>query len=655
MRRRTLITFAPAVGLLPLALTATPATAEPGRPRTTTGDTIRTFDDEPVGAAPADATVRGDVTVAEAPFGATGNRAVRLRGSAAADSAVIFEHPAAPARRFAVDLAPHQVQPFRIAIHGSTADGQDAVGYRLTVGPLYNYGRSATAQVSISGPEGTRQLGAIPDLTDQDQPTRIELTATAQAIVLTVGEFVFRSTDRIETIDSITGIEFLAAATGTDLYLDDLASTDRVSSEATDNAVAATDVITSLTTGAPPSATPAARIRQPGVTAEDVTARVHVGGRWRDAVISGRPGRLTVSAALQETDIGLQPVTVTITERATGLSRSAQARTQSYPPIPTAVVAQESDPARQARFPDAVRLADGKIIAVYHSATGHTQANGVIRLVSSTDEGRTWTEPKTVVAGSYDNRDPKITQLRDGTLLLSIFRTDWSTGGANVGTFVLRSTDGGVTFPTEAKIESSKPGTYEHGPAVELADGDILQPLYGSGARIARSSDGGRTFAAADEVTAIADTAANYNREPNLVLLPTGELIMVIRTYYAAVGAERMSRIVRSTDGGRTWSAPEVTDLPTSSHHLLPTEDGSVLITFGNILQAQRPTYAALITDPSGPWTGYRQIGVFNAGPTEDQANPSSVSLADGSYLSFGQRVTDRSIVCWRTRTRDYS
>jgi hypothetical protein len=149
-------------------------------------------------------------------------------------------------------------------------------------------------------------------------------------------------------------------------------------------------------------------------------------------------------------------------------------------------------------------------------------------------------------------------------------------------------------------------------------------------------------------MTVVADNSQYTNREPNIVRLPNGELVMIIRMYFASVGAERESRIVRSFDNGQTWTAPEWTDIPASSDHLLLTADGSVLVTFGNILQPLRPTYAELITNPYGPWTGYRQLPVYNSS-SDDQANPSSVQLPNGSFLSFGYNIITRQVVGWRT------
>src|SRR5262249_1569151 len=158
--------------------------------------------------------------------------------------------------------------------------------------------------------------------------------------------------------------------------------------------------------------------------------------RWVNGLVRNAGGAFTVLARLTEPNIGLKPVSVTLTDRRTGVQRSTQMRIQSYSRIPTAIVAQEPAGASEPRFPDALRLRDGRLLVVYHYADAHTQANGVIRAVTSDDGGQTWSEPYTVVQNDHDNRDPKIVQLRDGTILLTSFRTDWSTSsaGVNLGT-----------------------------------------------------------------------------------------------------------------------------------------------------------------------------------------------------------------------------
>ena len=643
--------------ILPMTLASTAPAAPSRHAAENAPRQARSFDDEPLGQAPAGATVTGSAEVQAAPFGSRSNRAVHLTDtSGTQQSRVIFPAPAAPGRRFEVDLSLHQVQqPVFIAIHGDDAR-PDLGAWRFMIAPVY--GRDTAAQVSIYSGSAWQRLAVIPDLTRRDHATHLRIDATADTVVMSTGDFVFRSTVRASIPTAITGIELASsgsAPAGSDAFLDNLMMVDLDVRNATlSEGVVATGTLASLTAGKASEVSDLAIIDHDDVTADDVKAVVHIGGKWVPGRISGPTGHLTVAARLTEPDIGLQPVTVTTTDRRSGLRRSTQMRIQSFAPIATSTVAQEPPTAAEPRFPDALRLRDGRLVVVYHYAEAHTNANGIIRMVSSDDGGDTWTMPRTVLSNAYDNRDPKITQLRDGSILLTVFRTDWTSRPAsNVGTFVLRSQDGGRTFGAETQVDSAQPGAWEHGPTIELANGDVLQPLYGYGARVARSTDGGRTFSAANEQLVIPDDATYSNTEPNITLLPSGELVALVRTFDRALGAEVNSRIVRSFDNGHTWSSPEATDLPTSSHHQLLTEDGSVLLAFGNQRQAGRPTYAALIKHPSRPWTHQRIVPVYNSG-WDDQANPSSVQLSDGSFLTFGFDVADRTVVTWRSTNSTY-
>lgn len=619
---------------------------------------VRDFDAEPLGASPAGATVTGSVRVEDAPFGAAHNRAVHVTDtSTTTQSRVIFPGNPAAARHFEFDVSLHQVvQPVFIAVHGTGARA-DLGAWRFMIAPVY--GRNTDAQVSVYSGVSWQRLAVIPDLTRRDHVTHIRIDATPNEAVLSIGDLVFRTTVSASKASDITGIELAssgASATGSDVFLDNLATFDLAADDPRMEAgVTPTGILTSITQGLGTDHQTVAMFNADGASEQDFGAKVYVGDRWVNGLVQGTAGAFTVSALLTEPNIGLQPVSVTLTDRRSGVQRSTQMRIQSYSRIPTAVVAQEPAGTAEPRFPDALRLADGRLLVVYHYADGHTRANGMIRAVTSDDNGQTWSQPSTIVQNDHDNRDPKITQLRDGTILLTTFRTDWSSNsaGVNLGTFVFRSTDGGRTFPESTKIESAQPGAWAHAPAVELPNGDVIQPLYGWGSRIARSTDGGRTFLAADELMVVPDTSAFSHAEPNVTLLPTGELVMLIRTVDRAFGGEVHSALTRSFDEGHTWTALEVTDLPTSSHHQLITADGSVLLTFGNVEQAGRPTYAALIKHPSNSWSDYRQVPVYHSG-WDDQANPTSVELPDGSFLSFGFDVGSRTVVSWSTNPHTY-
>lgn len=653
---RSAVVAALATLLSAATLSVPAATAAPAE-----GSAVRTFDDEAIGAPPAGYTTQGDVTVAEAPFGAEGNRAIHLTdASPALQTRLHIPAQVTAARRFDFDLALHSTrQAVFVAVH---AEGDNpALGmYRFMITPVYAYGGSTTAQILVYDGRQYVRFATVPMLTARDHASRVSIAASTEAAVLTVNGMSFRTTVHASGGTGITSVELASsgsAPVGSDAYVDDVALADiDPAGPALAAGLPVVGTLESYTAEKHPASTVVATIDEPGLRPSQVRARVVVDGVDAPfpARVHGTPGQLSVSAAIDSDDVGLHPVTVTVTDLRTNVTRSTQMRIQAYSAIPTQVVAQEPAGAAEPRFPDAVRLADGTIVLAYHLADGHTNADGIVRVVRSTDGGATWSAPVTVVATVGDNRDPKLSVLSDGTVLLTVFRTDWSTKPeSNLGTFVYRSADGGLTFPEFTRIDSAQPGAWQHGPAVELPNGDILQPLYGYGARLARSTDGGRTFPASAEITVVEDDERFSNGEPNIVRLPSGELVMQIRRHDNLLAIESESTLVRSFDDGVTWTTPEPIGLPTSSAHLLLTEDGSLLLTYGNYLQAGRPTYGALIDDPSGPWTAHRTLALYNSG-WEDQANPSSVQLDDGSFLTFGFDVANRTVLSFRTTAADY-
>ena len=70
-------------------------------------------------------------------------------------------------------------------------------------------------------------------------------------------------------------------------------------------------------------------------------------------------------------------------------------------------------------FPDVCRLSDGRLMAVFYAGYGHVALpneqlpkGGRISCATSSDEGRTWSEAKTLYDGPDDDRDPSIVQLK---------------------------------------------------------------------------------------------------------------------------------------------------------------------------------------------------------------------------------------------------
>ena len=335
----------------------------------------------------------------------------------------------------------------------------------------------------------------------------------------------------------------------------------------------------------------------------------------------------------------------------------------------TRITVAQAEPGRLAHFPDVVRLTGGRLLATYREGVDHVSPDGRICVVESTDGGHTWGRPWVAVDGPHDDRDPKLVWLADGTVLLSYFVIDWSTRPRHTtwGAYVRRSTDGGRTWSGPAAVETSmataggrdqggvQSWAASHGAAAELPGGDLLLPLYGKPpgqawqrATVVRSTDGGRTWPAEGEVL-VAEADGVHFQEPTLTVLD-GQVVALIRT---TVGHAYLSR---STDGGHSWSTPQPTDMPASSHHALQLSTGEVLVTYGDLsprFSSHRDTVGRLIRQPAHTWDGYADVQLYDSGHP-DQANPSSVEVMPGRFLTLGFDVQAATVVGVFTELDDY-
>ena len=214
---------------------------------------------------------------------------------------------------------------------------------------------------------------------------------------------------------------------------------------------------------------------------------------------------------------------------------------------------------------------DGESMADFEAPTG-----GRSMACRSTDGGRTWSRPVTVIDHRLDDRPDGLLVCRDGTIIYCVnVNASWAgydqappefagdLGGLNDQQLVLRSEDNGETWSEPIWIDS--PGTFyerAHGRPIQLKEGAILWPTYGenvggveSGGEekligaIHRSTDSGRTW----------ETYSTIHREgvdvdePAIAELADGRLIMVTRPD---------GGVLYSEDRGKSWtdSGHTVTD-----------------------------------------------------------------------------------------------
>jgi len=213
----------------------------------------------------------------------------------------------------------------------------------------------------------------------------------------------------------------------------------------------------------------------------------------------------------------------------------------------------------------------------------------------SSDNGKTWSKPATVVDYRLDDRPDALFACRDGTVLCCVnVQASWygypqapqgfqqDINGMNTQQFVVRSTDNGTTWSEPIWIEPPPGATYEraHGRPIQLDGGGILWATYcaspgGLFGAIHRSDDSGRTW----KTHSVIRRKDKPVDEPAIAQLQDGRLIMVTRPD---------GGVLFSEDGGMTWVDSGNTVVQAGKFkapQLFVLEDGTVVAvaTLGNL------------------------------------------------------------------------
>lgn len=205
-------------------------------------------------------------------------------------------------------------------------------------------------------------------------------------------------------------------------------------------------------------------------------------------------------------------------------------------------------------YPRAVELADGTLLATFdHRIPG----GKAVACVRSTDGGRTWGEYQRIAddTGRVDIANAFPVQLADGTVLVAyrhhkpdqrIFRIE-----------VAASIDNGKTWQLRGTIATGTVGLWE--PFLFQPAKDLLQVYYASEEGIypdqriemRTSKDSGKTWR---PPTTVARKPGSRDGMPSVVRAADGSLLACFEASDTAP-FRFVVRIVRSKDGGATWSA----------------------------------------------------------------------------------------------------
>jgi hypothetical protein len=267
------------------------------------------------------------------------------------------------------------------------------------------------------------------------------------------------------------------------------------------------------------------------------------------------------------------------------------------------VVHQGAEPAL---FPGLTRAANGDFLVSFCTRFD-CQPGGKGYLLRSTDQGRTWSAPTCLLRSRKPdgciNLSVGLTTLRSGAILYPCcdarITRPWDQHDADL--IVLRSKNHGYTWsaPTRIPVDVKEPFAY--GRILELANGDLLCPIWGKRVEdepwrtgLLRSRDGGETWGEHATIAYDPQAVPIYAGKPDeshcggfnettLLELPDGRILAILRQQGVAGGKRELYRSI-STDEGRTWAEPARLPLwgTSPSLHLMPS--GEVLLGYRNHL-----------------------------------------------------------------------
>lgn len=309
-------------------------------------------------------------------------------------------------------------------------------------------------------------------------------------------------------------------------------------------------------------------------------------------------------------------------------------------------------------YPVTSRTAKGRIFAAW-SVSGPKNSDGKIVGAYSDDDGRSWSEPVTVLDTPVQfDGDPCL--IVDGKRLLVYGSSVIPPNKINKSQiWMAASDDDGVTWSIPEEIETRfKYFVGKRHIGLRLKDGTLVMPASydiwaetGTPAKtegemdlkagVMLSKDGGRVWRPYIDLHLFAPKVTPYSTggvvEPAIVELASGELYMLLRT-----GTEWLYES-RSKDGGKTWSEPSRGKLrghnTPASIWRLDQKPAEIIAVWNNSPRNRYPLSVAISADGGRTWSKPKDIARSD-GP--QISYPGITQAKDGTFVAVWQRqLTD--------------
>jgi len=316
-------------------------------------------------------------------------------------------------------------------------------------------------------------------------------------------------------------------------------------------------------------------------------------------------------------------------------------------------------------FPSVTGLPDGKLIVTFRMGTGKESADGNICTSTSTDGGKTWSEPakhfdKTWNGVSGSLWDAAISWVAENRLLaivLWVERSDPSKpffspkteGLLPTKNLLYESLDDGASWSCLGAIDTSPfegPVT-ETGAILRMDNGVLaahfeLNKAYDDPrpwvhkAVMKFSNDGGKTWPE-HSISACDPSGRLFYWDQRPTVLAENRLLDLFWTFDRKAGKDLAIHMSKSEDGGRTWAEPVDTGIEGQVAYPAALPDGRVFMAYVDRYHT-RSIRARLSDDEGETWDAAPELVLWEAQDAPDQARSEGMGdyLQDMKLWTFG-------------------